>query len=72
MLASTVMGGATWFLLQYMNFLVVSFFIAPLIYIGALILIRTFSPEDTKILRETMPGFIAKHLPQRYTVLGQQ
>ena len=61
-LGSAVMGGMTWFLLQYINFLVVSFFIEPTVYIGVLILIRTFSSDDHKILRQIAPDFISKLL----------
>jgi len=60
--ASAVMGGITWFLLQYINFLIVSFLIAPAVYIGALILIRTFSTNDHMILRQVAPDFISKLL----------
>jgi len=69
MLASAVMGGMTWFLLQYINFLIVSFFIAPAVYTGVLILIRTFSPNDHMILRQIAPDFISKLLPLKHTVM---
>ncbi len=62
MFGSAVMGGMAWFLLQYINFLVVSFFIAPAVYIGVLILIRTFSPEDHMMLKRVSPDFISKLL----------
>jgi len=62
MLGSAVMGGITWFLLQYINFLIVSFLIAPAVYIGVLILIRTFSSNDHMILKQIAPDFISKLL----------
>jgi len=65
MFASALMGGMTWFLLQYVNFLVVSFLIAPVAYIGVLILIRTFSPNDHMILKQIAPDFISKFLSSK-------
>lgn len=71
MLASALMGGMAWFLLQYINFLIVSFFISPAAYIGILILVRTFSPSDYMKLRQIAPDFIAKLLPLRHTAPSQ-
>lgn len=64
-LCSAVMGGGTWFLLQYVNFLIVSFLIAPAVYTGVLILIKTFSPDDHMILKKIAPDFISKLLPAK-------
>ena len=64
-LTSAVMGGVTLFLLKYINFLIVSFLIAPAVYLGVLILIKTFSKDDRMILRQITPDFIFKFLPAK-------
>ena len=71
--ASAVMGVFTWFLLQYVNFLIVSFVISPAVYLLTLVSFRIFSQEDKRALVRMMPGLIANRLlPPDETIQYQE
>ena len=61
-ISSALMGVVTWFLLKYINFLIVSLFISPAVYLVVLVWTEPFSLDDGESLRQMMPGFIANRL----------
>jgi len=53
--ASGTMGLVVYLLLPHVNFLFTSFIIAPSIYLGLLLILRTFDKEDFRTLRDLVP-----------------
>jgi O-antigen/teichoic acid export membrane protein len=62
-IASVVMGVVVYILASYINFLVVSFLIAPVAYLLMHRMLKTFSLSDRDQMIKSMPGWLSRIVP---------
>lgn len=62
-LASVVMAGLVYILIRYINFLVVSFIIAPPVYLIMHKVLKTLSSEDRRQLINLIPQWLVRMVP---------